>query len=298
MLPTRRGSIRLFRVVGIDVFIDWSWFIVAVLLIQMRSERYTSIVWNILEYLALFVLVLLHEFGHALACRQTGGQANQIVLWPLGGIAYVAPPQRPGAVLWSILAGPLVNLALAPVLMLLVQWSVNSGFAAANDNIHGVLEGIWIINIVLLVFNLLPIYPLDGGQILRALLWFPLGRAKSLYIATIVGFAGVVVLGLFAFYMQSIWIGIMTAFVLMNCVQGWKQAKLLAQIDAIPRRKKFACPVCKSSPPVGNAWLCGRCNGPFDTFVTDGLCPHCGEKVTSTTCPDCGASKPLPEWNR
>ena len=72
-------------------------------------------VWPVLEYLALFVIVLVHEFGHALACRQVGGQANQIVLWPLGGVAYVAPPPRPGATLWSIAAGPLVNVVLAPV---------------------------------------------------------------------------------------------------------------------------------------------------------------------------------------
>ena len=78
---------------------------------------YSSLVWNVLEYLALFAIVLLHEFGHALACRQVGGKANQIVLWPLGGVAYVAPPPRPGATLWSIAAGPLVNVALAPVLI-------------------------------------------------------------------------------------------------------------------------------------------------------------------------------------
>ena len=57
----------------------------------------------------------MHEFGHALACRQVGGKANQIMLWPLGGVAYVSPPQRPGAMLWSIAAGPLVNVVLVPV---------------------------------------------------------------------------------------------------------------------------------------------------------------------------------------
>ena len=76
-----------------------------------------------LEYLALFVIVLLHEFGHALACRQVGGQADQIVLWPLGGVAYVAPPPRPGATLWSIAAGPLVNVVLVPVLTILWFWA-------------------------------------------------------------------------------------------------------------------------------------------------------------------------------
>lgn len=79
--------------------------------------------WNIAEYLALFGIVLLHEFGHALACRQVGGKAERVVLWPLGGIALVQPPPRPGALLWSIAAGPLVNLVLVPLTWCLSHWS-------------------------------------------------------------------------------------------------------------------------------------------------------------------------------
>ncbi|WP_157772439.1 M50 family metallopeptidase [Lacunisphaera limnophila] len=96
MTPTRQGSLRLFRLWGIDVHVHWSWFVVAVYSVSTRVPNYVSPVWALLEYLALFVVVLLHEFGHALACRQVGGQADQIVLWPLGGVAYVAPPARPG----------------------------------------------------------------------------------------------------------------------------------------------------------------------------------------------------------
>ena len=99
------GSIRLFAVAGISVHVHWSWLVVAYFEIQLRTNTYTSQVWNIAEYLTLFGIVLLHEFGHALACRQVGGRANDIVLWPLGGIAFVSPPVRPGAVLWSIAAG-------------------------------------------------------------------------------------------------------------------------------------------------------------------------------------------------
>src|SRR5512143_2922621 len=110
-MPTgRQGSIRLFQFAGINVFLHWSWFVVAIYEIQGRNRHYSSIAWNALEYLALFVIVLLHEFGHALACRQVGGEANQILLWPFGGVAYVNPPERPGATLWSIAAGPLVNV--------------------------------------------------------------------------------------------------------------------------------------------------------------------------------------------
>ena len=120
MLPTREWSVHLFRFLGIDVFLHWSWFLVAAYEIVNRPKAYSSLVWNLLEYLALFGIVLMHEFGHSLACRQVGGQANQIILWPFGGVAFVAPPQRPGATLWSIAAGPLVNVLLVPVLTVLM----------------------------------------------------------------------------------------------------------------------------------------------------------------------------------
>src|SRR5450755_663080 len=115
-MPTgRQGSIRLFQFKGIEVFLHWSWFLVGAYEVQRGGiGHYSSVFWNVVEYLALFLIVLLHEFGHSLACRQVGGQANQIVLWPLGGVAYVDPPPRPGATLWSIAAGPLVNVALLP----------------------------------------------------------------------------------------------------------------------------------------------------------------------------------------
>ena len=191
MTPTRQGSIRLFRFAGIDLFLHWSWFLVAVYGISSRAAKYSSLVWPVLEYLALFLIVLLHEFGHALACRQVGGQADQIVLWPLGGVAYVSPPPRPGATLWSIAAGPLVNVVLAPVLTVVALLAYTSGWAETMPNACTFLKTICIVNYFLLIFNLLPVYPLDGGQILQSLLWFILGRARSLLVTTIIGFVGV-----------------------------------------------------------------------------------------------------------
>src|SRR5215469_10941316 len=173
-MPTgRQGSIRLFNFAGIDVFLHWSWFLVAVYEIQSRNGRYSSILWNVLEYLALFLIVLIHEFGHALACRSVGGNANRIVLWPLGGVAYVDPPPRPGATLWSIAAGPLVNVALTPILIAVFMFGRSAGWYETLPNVQNLIRSILYINFGLLVFNILPIYPLDGGQILRALLWFP-----------------------------------------------------------------------------------------------------------------------------
>src|SRR5262245_49682313 len=175
VLPTRRGAVRLFQFSGIQVYLHWSWFVVALIEFNLRSKQYSSLFWNIAEYLALFLVVLLHEFGHALACRQTGGQANTIVLWPLGGVAYVAPPQRPGATLWAIAAGPLVNLLLLPVTLGLALAGEGLGWTNTLPDLRHFLRALVYINLGLLIFNLLPVYPLDGGQILRSLLWFVLG---------------------------------------------------------------------------------------------------------------------------
>src|ERR1700684_3617037 len=127
MSSASRGSIRLFRFSGIDVFLHWSWFLVAAYEIQTRKGTYSSVTWNVLEYLALFLIVMIHEFGHSLACRQVGGRADRIVLWPLGGVAYVDPPPRPGATLWSIAAGPPADVALLPVLFVSVTMGQSAG---------------------------------------------------------------------------------------------------------------------------------------------------------------------------
>jgi Zn-dependent protease len=296
MASIRQGSVRLFRFAGIDVFLHWSWFLVAAYEISSRARAYSSVIWNIAEYLALFLVVLLHEYGHALACRQVGGTANQIVLWPLGGVAYVDPPPRPGATLWSIAAGPLVNVALLPVLSILAIVSRTLGWAGAAPDAHGLLRTLWLLNLVLLVFNLLPIYPLDGGQILRALLWFVVGRARSLMLAAIFGFVGVAGLIVLALWIQSVWFGVLSVFLLMNCWRGLRQAQNLSRLARLPRHHGFACPWCKSAPPRGEFWTCGQCGQLFDTFATQGACPYCAARFSGTRCLDCGRPFSMDEW--
>ena len=296
MTPTNQGSIRLFRLAGIELYLHWSWFLVAYYGIQMRAGRYPSIMWSALEYLALFGIVLLHEFGHSLACRQVGGRADRIVLWPLGGVAYVDPPQRPGAILWSIAAGPLVNVVLAPTFFLLVLWMDASGLAEQASNLFRLLRTIVAINVGLLVFNLLPIYPLDGGQILRSLLWFVLGRAWSLISATVIGLIGVVGLFVLALWERSVWLGILAAFILLNGWNGLRQAVHLVRVSRLPRHAAFACPVCRTAPPAGAIWTCGHCRNPFDMFEHRAVCPQCGVASPAIPCPDCGTAHPFAAW--
>ena len=292
----RQSSIHLFRFRGIDVFLHWSWFLVAIFEIQGGFNVYSSRMWNALEYLGLFLIVLLHEFGHALACRQVGGNANRIVLWPLGGVAYVDPPPRPGATLWSIAAGPLVNVALAPILYLFLRGAGIAGWHDSLPDVYRLLRALWRTDIVLFVFNMLPIFPLDGGQILRSLLWFVVGRARSLIAATVIGFLGVAGFIGLAVWIHSLWFGALAVFMLLNCWSGLKHALALSRLAKIPRRDGFACPWCKAAPPLGNYWKCGQCGAAFDTFATNAACPQCGAQFPVTRCLDCGKTNPMNDW--
>jgi Zn-dependent protease len=238
------GAFRLFRFAGIQVYLHFTWFLVAVFQVTQFAGRYSSPIWAVLEYVGLFVIVLLHEFGHALACRQTGGVADRIVLWPLGGIAFVNPPPRPGAYLWSIAAGPLVNVVLFPVLSLALSVA-EAQWRMSNHDAYLLIFWLWYINNGLLIFNLLPIYPLDGGQIVRGLLWFVVGRIRSLKIASMIGFAGAILLVLLAIQQRSIWLGILAFFILSQAQAGWRYAKQLA-LEAEAAR----LPLTETPPPI------------------------------------------------
>jgi Zn-dependent protease len=296
MASGRQGAIHLFHLAGVDLYLHWSWFLVAAYEIQLRRGGYSSVLWNVLEYVALFLIVLTHEFGHAMACRSVGGTANQILLWPLGGVAYVNPPQRPGAMLWSIAAGPLVNVALAPVLYVALRMVTPDVPDAGVTDLYLFVRAVFWIDVSLLVFNMLPIYPLDGGQILRSLLWFVLGRGRSLMVATVLGFVGAAGMIVLAVYSHSLWIGALCVFMGMNCWTGLKSARAMLRAAKLPRREGYACPSCRTAPPLGAFWRCGSCQQPFDLFETHGVCPQCAARFDTAMCLDCREQRTLNEW--
>ena len=154
------------------------------------------------------------------------------MLWPLGGVAFVQPPPRPGALLWSIVAGPLVNVILLPPTVLASVFANSTGFGIEHPDFAQFLFSIALINFGLLVFNLLPIYPLDGGQILQALLWFVIGQARSLMVAAIIGLAvatGVIVLALMLFHDQ--WMAVMALFVGWQAWRGFRMGFRLHRLQ-------------------------------------------------------------------
>lgn len=316
-MTTRPGALRLFEVSGITVFLHFTWFLVALFEIGGSTRRYSSIVWSALEYLGLFGIVTLHEFGHAFACRSVGGRATEIMLWPLGGIAYVDPPSRPGATLWSIAAGPLVNVALLPVLLgAIVVMPVGS-------DIRLLFRSLAVIDVGLFVFNILPVYPLDGGQILRALLWFAIGRLRSLVAAATIGLVCVACLAGFALWDGSLWLLVILVFLGRQCIQSIRLVRNTRLLTDALRRDGFACPNCGEGPPIGEFWTCQHCQTPYDPFRANELagthsstvslnlaaeaptngqpadeptCPSCRESLPGVACLSCWETAPFGHW--
>jgi Zn-dependent protease len=290
------GSLRIFSIAGISVYVHWSWLLVAYLVLHFRTKEYDQWVWSLMEYVSLFGIVLLHEFGHALACRQVGGLADEIVLWPLGGIAFVDPPPRPGAVLWSIAAGPLVNLVLVPFTVGAWLLADMQELQETSPDAYHFFVAILFINLVLLIFNMLPIYPLDGGQIVQALLWFVIGQAKSLLAVSVVGMVGAAGLIGLAIIAGSWWLGLIAAFAAFRCWAGFRQARLLARLESAPRHRDAVCPSCNAHPLKGPFWRCDECHARFDTFTHQAECPACGMRSPTTVCPECRRAHPIWAW--
>ncbi len=161
---------------------------------------------------ALFVIVLMHEFGHCLACRWVGGEADDILMWPLGGLASVHPPDDWRAHLITTVGGPAVNVVILPITSAALWASGRPGAIIFNPLEIGpllmtVIDSWWLtalwtlhaVNLAILAFNvLLPIFPLDGGRIVQALIWRSQGRRRSMEIAAGVGLIASGVLAVFA----------------------------------------------------------------------------------------------------
>lgn len=287
-MPDFRGSFRLFRFAGTDVLVHWSWFVVACVLVGSGTSRYSSLTWQAAEYVAGFGLVLAHEFGHVLVCRRVGGAADRVVLWPLGGLAFVAPPPRPGATLWTAAAGPLVNLALEPVLIALAfLTALLSESGPPTNAVRLYFELAWF-NAVLVAFNLLPLIPLDGGHILHAVLWRWRGRGKGLAAAAWTGLVSWVGLGLAAMAAEEWWGAALSAILALAAMGAAAHARLLVGATSAPRRSGPACPSCGAAPPVGEFWRCFRCWRRFDLFAPATRCPTGGGHMTDAACLECG----------
>ncbi|MGF1502591.1 MAG: site-2 protease family protein [Paracoccaceae bacterium] len=137
----------------------------------------------------IFVCVILHEFGHVLAARRYGIKTPDITVLPIGGLARLERmPEKPAQELWVAIAGPLVNVAIAAVLFMLLGARFDLTDMAEFQSAQGSLQGrVAAVNLLIVAFNLIPAFPLDGGRMLRAALAFRLDRARATLIAARIG---------------------------------------------------------------------------------------------------------------
>jgi len=157
----------------------------------------------------LFGSVLLHEFGHCFGARWVGGEADEIMMWPLGGLAFTRPPHRPWPSFFTTAMGPAVTAAIcfvtAVALALLnhsttaIPWfPFKNGFRSyiPHDNTTYYLFWIFLVNYALFMFNMLLVfYPFDGGRMIQELLWIKFGYYRSMMFATVVGMIGASIVG-------------------------------------------------------------------------------------------------------
>lgn len=204
---------ELGRIAGIRIRVHWSFLILPIWIYFssiLAGSGMTAALATLLFVLAIFVCVLLHELGHALAARQFGIPTRNITLLPIGGVAALERmPRNPAQELWIAVAGPLVNVVIAVVLA--------SGLILTGITLEtrpGVfLWQLALANAILVVFNLIPAFPMDGGRILRSLLAMVLPWEQATLFAVQVGKLSAVGLGLWGLFSGNLMMVLVAAFV-------------------------------------------------------------------------------------
>jgi len=237
-------SFRIGRIWSVDIRVHVAFLICAVVLIWMELPKRDSgepveigrvLVDALGTYVLLFFIVLVHEFGHCYGARRTGGEADEILLWPLGGLASVSPPHEPAAHLITAATGPMVNIVFCAIgAGVLAAWVGRLGAVPWNplhpmwpvdETVIPTAAQVWVLRFFglsyfILLINLLPIFPFDGGRIVQAWLWPRKGYRSSMEIATSTGMIGAILVGLFGLFTEQGWLVIMIAvFGYLTCYQ-------------------------------------------------------------------------------
>jgi Zn-dependent protease len=188
------GSFSVGRAFGIDIRVHWTFLLLPIFFAFYSYQNTGSLVAALVAVvviLALFVCVLLHEFGHSLVAQRLGLEVPDITLLPIGGLARLKVlPEKPVDEVKIAIAGPLVNIVLAPIFfavafLLGTDQSVN--VLERGGTAGQVLFFLGLINVFLAVFNLIPAFPMDGGRVLRGLLATRVGPVRATDIASAVG---------------------------------------------------------------------------------------------------------------
>ena len=190
--PVLKWNLKLGRFLGIDVYLHFTFLLILGFLAVahwLPGRSVEAALGGVLFFAAIFGCVLLHEFGHALAARRYGIGTRDITLLPIGGLARLERmPDKPKQEFWIAVAGPAVNVVIATIL---AAWIAFTGSWTALGSIStttgSFAERLLAVNVFLVLFNLLPAFPMDGGRVLRSLLAMRLDYVKATNIAARLG---------------------------------------------------------------------------------------------------------------
>ncbi len=233
-----RWSIKLGRFFQIDVYLHFTFLLLLgfIGVAYGTSQHSLAAAWDALVFFsALFGCVLLHEFGHALTARKYGVRTRDITLLPIGGLARLERiPDKPVQEFWIALAGPAVNIVIALViglgLMLAGEFRAPGDFALEHGSLA---ERLLLVNVFLVLFNLLPAFPMDGGRVLRALLAMRLDYTHATNIAATIGQV-MAVLFFFAGLFTSPMLLLIAVFVWLGASQEAGLVQIRSSFSGVP----------------------------------------------------------------
>lgn len=242
------GSIRIGRIAGIDIYIHISWVIIIVFLTWSLATGWFSLLypgWSTITYwvvsliaaLLLFVAVLVHELAHSLVARARGLPVKSITLFIFGGVSNIEQePQSPGVEFQMAFVGPLASLLIGGIAyLLLLALGKNTSPLAA------ILGYLAVSNVLLGIFNLIPGFPLDGGRVLRSIVWKASGSLRTATRATtivgqVIAYLFILV-GIWLFFggnlLDGIWLGFIGWFLLSAAQSANSQAMLQSMFQGV-----------------------------------------------------------------
>lgn len=215
-----RWQWKLGKFFGIDVFVHATFLLLIAWVGYshwLANQNWGEVLSGIVFILALFACVILHEYGHALTARKFGVKTRDITIYPIGGVARLERmPEKPIEELWVALMGPAVNVVIAVILF--VYLFLTSSFTPLNQltvTSGNFFERLLVVNITLVLFNLLPAFPMDGGRVLRAVLAMRMDYVRATQIAATIGQGMALLFGLIGLFGNAsllfiaffIWIG-------------------------------------------------------------------------------------------
>ncbi len=234
-----KWSIRLGTYFGIPVHMHLTFLLLLawVGIIHWRQQQsIEAVISGLVFILAIFVCVILHEFGHALTARRYGVKTRDITLLPIGGLARLERmPDEPRQELWVALAGPAVNVVIAAVL-----WGFLGAFGVLVPvdvlSITGgpLLERLVLVNVLLVVFNLIPAFPMDGGRVLRALLASRMEYTRATSIAAGIGQTVAFVFGILGLFGGNPMLLFIGFFVWIGAAQESSMVQMKSSLSGIP----------------------------------------------------------------